>query len=298
MTPDEHADYATHSAISAPGGLRARLGELPRDPARLVEAVSGLVLHTTFVAPLGITPPADSVDDAEQRTIPAMLARILARDPAPLDVARPPERRLIGICRDYALVACAAFRHHGVPARLRVGFATYFTPGVQDDHWVCEYHLGGRWRLLDAELSERVRAHFAITFSPADVPRDRFLSAGATWLGIRRGVLDASRCGVWGARLTGEWFVASDVVRDLAALNKREVLGWDYWGITRPLSRPGTPVPRSTAARIDELAELVAGPDVDWKTVREAYEGDAGVRVPSAVLSCRRTGPVEVTVPA
>lgn len=166
------------------------------------------------------------------------------------------------------------------------------------DHWVCEYQTAGGWRLLDPELSEAVRAHFAITFSPVDVPRDRFVSAGATWLGIRRGMLDAGRCGVWGLRLTGEWFVASSVVRDLATLNKREVLGWDYWGIIRPLSLAGTPVPESTAARIDTLAELIAGPEVDWKTVRGTYESDDTVRVPSSVLSRRSTGPVEVPVPA
>jgi hypothetical protein len=298
MTPDEHAWYTSHSAISDPAELRARLAELPRDPERLVEAVSGLVLHTSFVAALGITPPADSGEDAELRTIPAMLGRILARDAAPLDVARPPERRLVAICRDYALVACAALRQHGIPARLRVGFATYFTPDVHDDHWVCEYHAEGRWRLLDAELSEPVRAHFGVTFSPTDVPRDRFVSAGATWLGIRRGVLDPARCGVWGARLTGAWFVAAAVVRDLAALNKREVLGWDYWGITRSFSWPNAPVSAAAAARIDALADLLAGPTVDWKAARDAYEQDATLRLGPVVLSCRTTGPIEVRVPA
>jgi hypothetical protein len=296
MTSEELGYYRSHSATSDPGHLAARLAELPGDPARLVEAVSGLVLHISFVAALGITPPRDSADDAELRTIPAMLDRILARDGAPLDVPRPPERRLIGICRDYALVACAALRHHGIPARLRVGFATYFAPGVHDDHWVCEYHAGGRWRLLDPELSEPVRAHFAVTFSPTDVPRDRFVSAGATWLGIRRGALDAGRCGVWGARLTGEWFVASSVVRDLATLNKREVLGWDYWGLTRPISA-NSPVPESTATRIDALADLIAAPDADWKSIRDAYESDEALRVPPTVLSRRRSGPVEVPVP-
>jgi hypothetical protein len=297
MTSEELGYYRTHSVISDPGRLAARLAELPHDPARLVEAVSGLVLHHSFVAALGITPAADSVDDAELRTIPAMLDRILARDTTPLDVPRPPERRLIGICRDYALVACAALRHHGIPARLRVGFARYFAPGVHDDHWVCEYHAGGRWQLLDPELSAPVRAHFAITFSPADVPRDRFVSAGATWLGIRRGTLDASRCGVWGARLTGEWFVASSVVRDLATLNKHEVLGWDYWGLTRPISLAGSPVPESTAIRIDALAELIAAPAVDWKTIRDVYDSDEALQVSPTVLSRRRAGPVEVPVP-
>ena len=173
--------YAAHSRMTDAGDRAALLDVLPSEPSRLPAAVSGLVLHPLFVGPLGITPAPDSAEDAESRTLERMLDRVLTRDPGPLDAARPPDRRFIGICRDYALLACAALRHHGVPARLRVGFAAYFTPGYLEDHWVCEYHADDRWRLLDAELSAGVRAHFGIPFDPADVPRDAFLVAGEAW---------------------------------------------------------------------------------------------------------------------
>src|SRR6185437_6158275 len=105
---DEARYYTAHSQMTDPAERAPLLDALPADPARLVAAVSGLLLHPLFVTPLGI---------------------------APLDVTRPPDRRFIGICRDYALLACAALRHHRVPARLRVGFASYFTPGYLEDHW-------------------------------------------------------------------------------------------------------------------------------------------------------------------
>ena len=182
MRPDEGAYYVTHGRISDPGARAMLLSAMPSDPERLVTAVSRLIVHRLFVGPLGITPHPASADDVESRTIARILDRILARDAAPLDVPRPPERRFIGICRDYALLACAVLRHHGVPARARVGFANYFTPNFYEDHWVCEYHRGDRWRLLDPELSERVRAYFKVSFPPSDVPRDRFLTAGEAWL--------------------------------------------------------------------------------------------------------------------
>src|SRR4029077_2620167 len=172
-----------------------------------------------------------SEDDVECRRLPRILDRIVARDPAPLDVARPPERRFIGICRDYALLACAALRHHGVPARLRVGFATYFTPGYLEDHWVCEYHAGDRWRLLDPELAPRVRTHFKIAFDPTDVPRDAFLVAGDVWQRTRAGAIDPETCGVPHIGIVGRGFIAASLVRDLAALNRREMLAWDVWGL-------------------------------------------------------------------
>lgn len=281
--------------MSDPGERARLLDALARDPAELVAAVSGLVLHRLFVAPLGITPPPESADDVECRSMSRILERIVARDPRPLDVARPPERRFIGICRDYALLACAALRHHGIPARVRVGFATYFVAGFHEDHVVCEYHAAGRWRLLDPQLSERVRAHFRITFDPTDVPHDAFLVGGDVWLRVRRGAIDAQACGVSFAGIKGAWLVAANVVRDLAALNKREMLQWDYWGIAREF-RPGAPVPEALAARLDAVAGLTADPAPDWQALRQTYEHDDGLRVSPVVTSFRTTGPQEVAV--
>ncbi len=297
MTPEERAYYISHSALSDPGA-RARLFDaMPPDPHQLIAAVAGLVLHQGFVVPLGITPPAGSADDVESRTIPKILDRILARDASSLDVVRPPERRFIGICRDYTLLACAVLRHHRVPARARVGFANYFIPSFNEDHWVCEYHAGDRWRLLDPELSERVRSYFNVTFDPADVPRDAFLVAGDAWLRMRRGALDAATCGVSSIGIAGAGFVASSVLRDLAALNKREMLAWDTWGISREL-RPDSKPSAAALERLDGLAALIAPDDLDWNALRETYERDDVLRVPRSVKSFPKGAPIEVDVSA
>jgi len=103
-------------------------------------------------------------------------------------------------------------------ARVRVGFANYFEPGFHDDHWITEYWDGTSWRLMDCELTPRARRHFAVTFDPCDVPRDRFVVAGHAWRGVRSGRIDPVKCGVWSIGLAGVWFVAGSVVRDLAAL--------------------------------------------------------------------------------
>lgn len=295
MTPDEARYYASHSVESDPGDLGELLGALPKDPVELPNAVSGLILDTAFVASLGLVCPPESADDTETRQISAMLSRILARDPGSLAMARAPEKRLIGSCRHFALLACSALRHHGVPARARVGFADYFEPGFHDDHWITEYWDGVGWRLMDPELTTRVRHHFGIGFDPWDVPRDRFVTAGPAWLGVRSGRIDPATCGVLSAGITGAWFVAGSVVRDLAALNKREMLPWDYWGISRGM-KPRVPLAEATAARIDALAALIAGPDPDWKTLRETYEREDAFRVPPVVLSFPRGVPTEVAV--
>jgi hypothetical protein len=264
MTPAERAFYTTQSRMSDARERTPLLEALPRDPRHLVAAVSGLILHRLFVAPLAVTPPPESVDDVECRTVSRMLDRILARDPSPLDAARPLDRRFIGICRDYALLACSALRHHEIPARLRVGFAAYFTPGFHEDHWVCEH------------------------------PRDAFLVAGEAWGRARRGTVDPDTCGVSAIGIAGPRFLASSVVRDLATLNKREMLAWDVWGLPRRLA-PGAPIPEPAATRLDAVAALTAAPDADWPALRELHD-EEDLRVPPVVLSFTDRGPVEVAV--
>ena len=184
-----------------------------------------------------------------------------------------------------------------MPARVRVGFANYFVPGFHDDHWVTEYWDGARWRLMDSELTPGVCRHFGVTFDPCDVPRNRFLSAGRVWCDARSGRIDSATCGVSSVGIAGVWFVAGSVLRDLAALNKREMLPWDYWGISRDM-RPGTPVSETAATRIDTLAALIAGPEPDWRTLRTAYDSDDAFGVPGVIMSFPRGRPAEVAVDA
>src|SRR6266436_6170778 len=98
MTSDESLYYATHSVETDPADLRECLDALPKRPDRLLDAIGGLVLHTAFVVPLGLVCPPESGDDVHSRRVPAMLRRILAREPGSLATRRPPEKRFIGVC--------------------------------------------------------------------------------------------------------------------------------------------------------------------------------------------------------
>src|SRR5271163_3616472 len=135
------ANYARHSRWTDPGPLDHHLDPLPSNPAALPEIVGGVMLHP-FFASVG----TDS-SEAALRSAAEILSAALERDGRPLDQAREEDKRVIGNCRNYALLACAILRQHSVPARLRVGFADYFTPDFGEDHWVCEWHDGTSWHL-------------------------------------------------------------------------------------------------------------------------------------------------------
>jgi len=83
------------------------------------------------------------------------------------------------------------------------------------------------------------------------------------------------------------------VVRDLAALNKREMLAWDAWGIMHDWARDRS-IPDAVAARLDAVAALIASSPPDWKEVREMYESDERLRVPAVVTSQGRRVAVDV----
>ena len=298
MTPAERAFYIAQSTTSDPGEFANLLATLPADPRRVVGAVSGLLLHPVFLERRRVDHPHAHGSDAEVRPARELLRRIVQRDARPLGVARPYERRVIGTCRHYALLATTILRHHGLPSRLRVGFATYFVRGFYEDHWLCEYWDGHTWRLLDAELDhEAIAKEYAIHFPPSDVPRDRFLTAGEAWRALRRRTIDGETCGVsFIPAVRGAWFVGASILRDLAALNMRELLPWDYWGLAREFCGPGTTIPPAAAARLDEIAALTAGLAPEWQALRATYEAADDLRVPPTVLSFPGGKPIEVPV--
>jgi hypothetical protein len=280
--------YARHSRWTEPGRFGALLGPLSRYPDGLPEIVGGLVLHPLFA------PAGSNLSEASLRSIPEILTALLQRDPRPLDQPREPSQRVIGTCRSYALLACAILRQHRVPARLRVGFADYFTPDFCEDHWVCEYH-DGDWRLLDAELTAKIRRRFAIPFDPANLPRDRFLTAGLAWQGLRRGERDPARFGVSVVGLAGLWFVAGSLLRDLAALTTAEMMPWDYWGPAREF-RPGQPIPPDWLERLDSLAAALAGNPAGYDEARAILAAHPWAALTPSLLSFPDGKPVEIVL--
>ncbi|MEU4694023.1 transglutaminase-like domain-containing protein [Actinoplanes sp. NPDC023714] len=207
-------DYASPGPLSAlPAG--PHLDDLPAAPDALAGIVQHLVLHPLEAAPHHL--PEERFATNQVRPAAALVTALLGLDPAPLAVPRPPERRIVGTCRHFTVLAVALLRHRGVPARARCGFATYFQEGHGLDHWVAEYRADGRWVRFDAQLGRFPEP-------------GTFLSGGEAWSAYREGRIDAARFGVGGTGNWGPAEIRGNVIRDLAALNKVETLPWDEWG--------------------------------------------------------------------
>lgn len=249
---------------------------LPGDVASLARAVSGLLLHQHIAPAYGETPSAARAGEAQLRSADDILSCVLTHDGAPLAKARPPAERTIGVCRHFTLLLVAMLRHKGIPARSRCGFGAYFEAGKFVDHWVAEYWDGTRWIMVDAQLDEVQRKLFKIGFDPLDVPRERFLVAGEAWRRCRAGEAEADAFGIMD--MQGWWFIAGNVVRDIAALNNREMLPWDVWGA---MPQPGE---APDFARFDEWAATALDPDAHFEALRRLYASDA-IGVPPVVFN-------------
>jgi hypothetical protein len=248
-------DHAAQTVYSDPGAWRERLDEIEPTIDAVSSMARNLVAHYRAQAS---ELPESSRRDISLRWVEAILATDQRRNPLPLTLERAVCDRVQGCCRDHTLLAVAALRHHAVPARSRVGFATYLRPGWNDDHVIAEAWLGDRWRRFDPEIP----VPFGGLGDPTDIPvgpDSPFLTAAQVWLGHRAGSIDL-RC--FGApdvpELRGAWFAYRSVITEVAHRFGDELLLWDTWGAMsghRDRAAPADPV------LVDEVARLLVRAD-------------------------------------
>ena len=214
-----------------------------------------------------------------------MRARLAALNRQPINATRQPAERIVGCCRDFTVLLLTMVRAAGIPARARVGFATYFAcVTASTTSWLksgTKARDDGAWStpsLVTTTSEPDDRAQI----DPLDVGRDQFLVAGAAWQSCRAGTADAQSFLVdphLGIVQTRSWpYLRHNVVRDLAALNKSEMPLWDSWGLIdlEPLGFADTEL-------LDRLAELTGSIDPDLSQFRAVCAPEPRLQVPASV---------------
>ena len=248
------------------------LADLPSEAVGICRLVHDLVIQPTAAKGLGV--PDERFAENQLRPVNGLIGALLALDPAPLTVARQPSWRVIGTCRHFAVLSCALLRYRGIAARARCGFATYFQPGQGVDHWITEYRHDGRWVRIDSEILGG-----SLVAKPEDLAAGEFLTGGEAWTAFRDGDIDAANFGVYGTENWGPAEIRGNAIKDLAALNKVEMLPWDEWG------RMEASYTGRTGPEYDELIDSIAavcGAD-DPGAVATHYASE-DLAVPTALL--------------
>jgi hypothetical protein len=183
--------------------------------------------------------------------------------------ALAPGRRLVVDCRTFAVLACGVLREHGVPARVRFGFASYLGGSHAQSHVVCEWHNGREWVRTDPDTSR-------LTVDP-----DEFRTAGEAWR-MAPPEVDLPEFG-YGPGLCGRWAVRWELVRDLAALTGHEMLTSDVWGLNARLPGDATGLPAH-----QELLDAVA--DAETYSRRRELAAEPLLAVPRVITAAPYLG--------
>jgi hypothetical protein len=277
--------YTAQTAVTDPGPMTFWLMGLPSDLAGLRRVARQLVVHYRGgnLAENGITD--DRLPEIHTRYAAAMLQRLYELDDRPIVEPRPTPTRIVGCCRDFTLLFLTLARHQGIPARVRVGLATYFVSGYALDHEIAEVWdaEAGRWRLIDVQLTdEHTDPNDGFTFDAMDVPRDRFLVGGTAWLACRNGEADPERFVVdpnLDIPETRGWRqIRHDLLNDLVRLNRQELLLWDTWAPSEVVA-----LSPDQERLIDEVARLTAEPATSWTAIRAIYDDNPWLQVPAVV---------------
>jgi len=278
--------YANHGLMTNPREHASMFSDLPDEVPALCKVVQGLLIHEGWARAYGISMPENRNLESSIRMVSKKMDRILELNDRPLIDPRPAEQRLFSICRDFALLLTTMLRQKGIPARVRYGFANYFFPPNTvgyGDHVVTEYWNSQeqRWVLVDAQLDELQCNVVHISFDPCDVPREVYLTADVAWQRCRNKEVDPKNFGFL-PDYTGLWYVKGHLARDIAALNKVEMLCWDYWGI---FERRDYDLPDDDLQLLDQSAKLSLAGNKAISKLHSLYLQEMRLRVPPVVKS-------------
>jgi hypothetical protein len=289
-TDDSLSYYADYGMVTNPGDFAGLFENLPDEIPQLRSIIQGLLLHVFWAERYGEKLSEDRIAEAGIRHVEYILAKIQKVQPGPIERSRHLNLRFVGNCRTFSVLLASMLQYQGIPARARCGFGRYFEAGRYEDHWICEYwsEKQARWIMVDAQLDDFQCRELEIAFDSLDVPRDQFIVGGKAWLGCRNGETDPSKFGIFDMR--GLWFIRGNLVRDIAALNKVELLPWDGWGL---IDRDDESISHEELKILDDVASLTYD-EVDFSSVRKAYETNEGLIVPPIIRSYTQSGTLEI----
>jgi Transglutaminase-like superfamily len=287
--------YARQSAYSDPGAYAHLLDELPGGIPAITDAVRNVLIHYRS----GVELPKDRAADIDCRWVERILATDQQRHPKPLTEHREDKEKVGGCCRDYALLTVAALRSKGIPARTRVGFASYFFEGFHPDHVLAEVWDGGRWRFVDAQLAPAPvwpmdTQDVPLTMGAYAGEKPFFLTAAQAWAAYRRGEVDPMTFGVHPdlPHLCGVGFMAGEVGVELTHRMRDELLLWDLHGIVGDEGDVTEETKRYLDGIVDLMLHADTGDTDAEAELHRRYESDERLR-PGTTVVC--ASPRQVT---
>lgn len=133
---------------------------------------------------------------------------------------------------------------------------------------------------MDAQIDDVQRQAYQVKINTCDVPNDSFVFASKAWQMYRAGEADPARFGIFAGGPAGVAFIRSGLVRDLAALNKQELLCQDVWGLAEVQDEKT--LSRDDQELLDRVAALTLSGNA-FAEMQMLYQRESRLRVPSTI---------------
>lgn len=289
-TPLNH--YLQFSTFTNPGCYRDFLQQLPNDITELGNLISHQIIHRVTLKQGNTKANHDQrygdmeqfpwhrlrCDDDILTTAVSMIAELLRMDDRGFRPDRKVENKIVVTCRYVAILMASILKSKGVPCRVRSGFSPYFSPNSWD-HWINQYwnKEQQQWINIDADgFFESSKTGF----DQYNIPANRFDWAAQTWLGIRKGQLEASRFQNAGG-FSGLMPVLWSVFYDFHCLMNNEIL---YLQSPAYISSKFGQLKETDFQEIDELAELMLDPDKNFSQLLDIWNTTKKFRILNSPL--------------
>ena len=246
---------------------------LPNNIPALCKIIQGLLIHVGTLKTLyDLELPKSRIEDISLKTIQEVLDKIKGLENHPLAVPREPKKRVVTICKHFAMLLCSMLREKGIPARTRCGFATYFQGGWFEDHWICEYwnNKQKRWVRVDPQIDDLQAIAYHIDrekINFLDLPKGVFFPAGVLWKLYRDGFVEGKVQGFMDNDKFGEWYIRGNMLRDFFALNEIEYL----YSEKNSIMGKDKKLTKQDLKLLDKISEYTSKPDINFEKIRRLY---------------------------
>jgi len=258
-------------------GIRTNVQEgsfscFPDDISSICEILRGIGIHPCDLEEYNLDLSQERVNDRYLKTVQEALDKVIALKNDPLINSREPKDKIVIVCRHFAMLLVSVLRSKGIPARCRCGFATYFSNGWLEDHWICEYwnEKEERWLRVDSQI-HKIKSNIKqiALIDPTDMPKDIFFPAGVIWRLYRQGFISGEYCGFSHMNSqTGAWYIRGNMLRDFFALNKVE---YDYLELSKLMDGNYTPSEKELLL-LDQIADLTVTADDNFDEIIDFYK--------------------------
>ena len=250
--------FASQSALTDLGKYGEQYAAVPADVTAICGVVQGLFLKQEERYKYPIVNERLLGTHARQASAVLDWVMKLKKGGNVVDVREIPDRFLAS-SSDYANLFVAICREKGIAARKRVGFCN----GTSCDY--AEYWDGSAWKQID----------------PSGLIEGEIVPAAKAWTACRAGEQCACQYEADAQhKHTGWEALRTNLILDLAAMNKVELLNWDRYGW---LLRPFEDFSDKALATMDKAAAALVNEDMD--AILAIYENEEGLQAPR-IIKC------------